>query len=155
MVRLAHSVLALDGTQADVTEALRIRDALEPLLWQDALWHGSPTDVKDLRALLGRMEEAAESEDAEAFVRANWQLHTRVADITPSALLRSLYVGLLELVERHALDVRPQDGVALAAHVRDRCRLHGELVDALEERDEEAVARLLRDHDTTGSVGME
>lgn len=149
MARLAQSVLALDSAQEDVTEALRIRNALEPLLWQDALWHGSPADMKDLRALLAPMEEAAASEDAVEFVRASWRLHARVADITPSALLRSLYVNLLDLVERHAQDVRPQDGVPLGHHMRDRCRLHGEMVDALEDRDEKAVARLLAQHDTT------
>ena len=149
MARLAQSVLALDSAQEDVTEALRIRNALEPLLWQDALWHGSPADMKDLRALLAPMEEAVASEDAVEFVRADWRLHARVADITPSALLRSLYVNLLDLVERHAQGVRPRDGVALGQHMRDRCGLHVELVDALENRDGKAVAHLLAQHDTT------
>ncbi|MEU6349300.1 FCD domain-containing protein [Streptomyces sp. NPDC047072] len=155
MARLAQSVLALDSAQDDVTEALRIRNALEPLLWQDALWHGSPADIKDLRALLARMEEAAGAEDAEQFVRANWHLHARVADITPSALLRSLYVNLLDLVERHAQAVLPQDGVPLGPYLRDRYGLHVDLVDALENRDEKSVAWLLRQHDTAraGEVG--
>lgn len=155
MTRLAHSVLALDAPRADVTEALRIRNALEPLLWQDALWHASPADIRDLRVHLERMDAAAEAGDADAFVRANWQLHARVADITPNALLRSLYVALLELVERHALTVRPQAGVPLAEHVRDRCRLHAALVDSLDKRDEEVLMRLVAEHDTTAAVDLE
>ncbi|MBD3007594.1 MULTISPECIES: FadR/GntR family transcriptional regulator [unclassified Streptomyces] len=151
MTRLAHSVLALDAAQADVAEALRIRDALEPLLWQDALWHASPADVKDLRDLLTAMESAAESADADAFVRANWRLHARVADITPSMLLRSLYVSLLDLVERHALGVGSEGAVPLAEHIRDRCELHAALIDALDRRDQEAVARLVAEHGTAGT----
>ncbi len=42
MVRLGNSVLALDSQQTDVADAVRVRDALDPLLVQDALWHGSP-----------------------------------------------------------------------------------------------------------------
>ncbi|WP_432181588.1 FadR/GntR family transcriptional regulator [Streptomyces sp. NBC_00063] len=149
MAKLAHSVLALDGAQGDVNDALRIRNALEPLLWQDALWHGSPADIKDLRDLLAAMESAAAAGDADAFVRANWRLHERVADITPNALLRSLYVHLLELVERHALGVKPRAGVPLERHVRDRCALHVALVDALDGRDKEGLVRLIAQHDTT------
>ncbi|MET7666289.1 hypothetical protein ABZT45_47395 [Streptomyces sp. NPDC005356] len=37
MTRLAHSILALDGSESDVSDALRIRNGLEPLLWQDVL----------------------------------------------------------------------------------------------------------------------
>ncbi|MFJ6900686.1 FadR/GntR family transcriptional regulator [Streptomyces hokutonensis] len=150
MVRLAHSVLALDTFQADVSEALRIRTALEPLLWQDALWHASPADIRDLRVLLGRMEEAAGKGDAEAFVQANWQLHSRVADISPNALLRSLYVNLLDLVERHARGVRPEEGTPLGEHILDRCRLHAAIVDALDKRDEAALMRYVAEHDTSG-----
>ncbi|MFG2592323.1 FadR/GntR family transcriptional regulator [Streptomyces sp. NPDC048438] len=155
MAKLAQSVLALDTARADVTDALRIRNALEPLLWRDALWHASPADVSDLRALLEQMDDAAEECDADAFVRANWQLHARVADITPSALLCSVYVALLGLVERHALEVRPQAGVSLARHVRQRARLHAALIDALEKRDEEALMRLVSEHDTTAGAGDE
>ncbi|MFD4603084.1 FadR/GntR family transcriptional regulator [Streptomyces sp. NPDC058464] len=155
MARLAHSVLALDAAQADVAQALRIRDALEPLLWQDALWHASPADIRDLRDHLERMDDAAEAADADRFVRANWQLHLRVADITPNALLRSLYVALVGLVDRHAIAVRPQGGVPLAEHARDRSRLHAALVDALDKRDEETLMRLVREHDTAPAVDAE
>ncbi|WP_225887541.1 FadR/GntR family transcriptional regulator [Streptomyces canus] len=155
MTRLAHSVLALDASPGDVAQALRIRNALEPLLWQDALWHASPADIKDLRVRLEAMAAAAAEGDAGEFVRANWRLHARVADITPNPLLCSLYVALLELVERHALEVRPQAGVPLARHIRDRWRLHAAMVDALDERDEETLLRLVAEHDTATAVGGE
>ncbi|WP_314225310.1 FadR/GntR family transcriptional regulator [Streptomyces zaehneri] len=153
MTRLAHSVLALDASRGDVAQALRIRNALEPLLWQDALWHASPADVNDLRVCLEGM--AAAAGDADDFVLANWRLHARVADITPNYLLCSLYVALLELVERHALAVRPQAGTPLAQHIRDRWNLHAAMVDALDKRDEETLLRLVAEHDTTAAAGEE
>ena len=150
VTRLAHALLALDASAADVTGALRIRNALEPLLWQDALWHASPADVEHLRGLLIPMRSAADSADVDAFVRANWRLHAQVADLTPHTLLRSLYVHLLGFVEQHALGVEPRPDVPLDEHIRDRCRLHAALVDALDKRDEEQLMRLLSEHDTGG-----
>lgn len=148
MAKLAHSVLALDAFQTHVTEALRIRNALEPLLWQDALWHASPADIKELRVRLEHMKAAAQSGDADEFVRTNWQLHARIAGISPNTLLRSLYSALLELVEQHALAIQPEPGVPLTKHIHDRWKLHAALVDALDKRDEDALMQLVAEHDT-------
>ncbi|MFE9812942.1 FadR/GntR family transcriptional regulator [Streptomyces sp. NPDC005548] len=148
VTRLANALLALDASAADVTEALRIRNALEPLLWRDALWHASPADIAHLRDLLTPMQSAADSADVDAFVRANWRLHAQVADITPHTLLRSLYIHLLAFVEQHALDVEPRPGIPLDEHIRDRCRLHAALVDTLDKRDEAQLMHLLSEHDT-------
>ncbi len=74
MVRLGASVLARDARAHDVAEAVRIRDALDPLLVEDALWHPSPADVVGLRrhiTAMGRAVEAVDSVDAVAFVHAN------------------------------------------------------------------------------------
>ncbi|MFC8078118.1 FadR/GntR family transcriptional regulator [Streptomyces sp. NPDC057307] len=148
MVRLGNSVLALDASGADVTEALRIRRVLEPLLWQDALWHASPADVRDLRVILAEMREAAEAGDADMFVGANWRLHKRVADVAPHALLRSLYTNLLDLVASHTVGVQPGAGVSLDEYVLDRFRRHEAMVDALDKRDEAALMRQVAEHDT-------
>ena len=59
MVRLGNSVLALDGDQTSVAEAIRIRDALDTLLIEDALWHASPADIAELREILAEMAAAA------------------------------------------------------------------------------------------------
>ena len=149
MVRLGNSVLALDAEQTDVADAMRIRDALDPLLIADALWHGSPADIADLRKELAAMEEAVEVEDARAFVHANWQLHARIAAISPNTLLRSLYLSLLEVIESHTLTVLPGREQPLQEYVRERHALHAELVDALERRDREAALRLTHAHNTT------
>ena len=149
MVRLGNSVLALDAEQTDVADAMRIRDALDPLLIADALWHGSPADIADLRRELAAMEQAVEAQDARAFVHANWQLHARIAAISPNALLRSLYLSLLEVIESHTLTVLPSREQPLQEYVRERHALHAELIDALEQHDRERALRLTRAHNTT------
>ncbi|MER6188617.1 FadR/GntR family transcriptional regulator [Streptomyces cyaneofuscatus] len=91
MVRLGNSVLALDAQQSDVANAVRIRDALDPLLIEDALWHASPADISGLKEHIAAMERAAGAADPVAFVHANWRLHAAIAAISPNALLSSLY----------------------------------------------------------------
>ncbi|MFI5682943.1 FadR/GntR family transcriptional regulator [Streptomyces sp. NPDC051636] len=149
MVRLGHSVLALDSGASDVSEAVRIRNALDPLLIEDALWHASPADIQDMRIPLREMQDAADAEDPDAFIRANWRLHARIAAVSPNTLLRSLYLSLLDLIEKHALAVRPDGESSLPEHIHDRCRLHTALIDALDKRDREEAMRLIAEHTTT------
>ncbi|WP_326600419.1 FadR/GntR family transcriptional regulator [Streptomyces sp. NBC_01803] len=146
MVRLGNSVLALDAAAADVSDAMRVRDALDPLLVEDALWHASPADIADLRRHLGEMEAAVVAGDPDAFVRANWRLHARIAAVSPNTLLRSLYTSLLDLIQEHTLAVHPGGERPLTAHIRERHRLHADLVDALDRRDRDEALRLIHRH---------
>lgn len=151
MVRLGNSVLALDAGQTDVAVAMRIRDAIDPLLIEDALWHGSPADVADLRKHLAVMEQAMEAEDSKAFVYANWHLHARIAAISPNPLLRSLYSSLLEIIESHTLSVLPSREQPLQEYIRERHLLHAALIDALEQRDRDKAIELTHAHNTSMS----
>ena len=146
MVRLGNSVLALDSRQTDVAEAMRVRDALDPLVVEDALWHGSPADIAELRKHLAAMAEACDGGDAVAFVHANWRLHARIAQISPNTLLRSLYGSLLDLIESHTLSVLPASEQPLPDYVRERYALHAALIDALDARDRDAALRLIAAH---------
>jgi DNA-binding FadR family transcriptional regulator len=148
MVRLGNSVLALDSDATSVAEAVRIRDALDPLLMADALFHASPADIAELRAILADMAAAVAAEDPLRFLRANWSLHKRIADLSPQAMLRSLYVSLLELIESHTLQVRPAPGQAIPPGMAKRHDLHVALVDALEARDRERALQLIADHNS-------
>lgn len=148
MVRLGNSVLALDTEQTDVAQAIRIRDALDPLLIEDALWHASPADIAGLRDQLQAMADAVTTEDPVAFVHANWKLHARIAGISPNGLLRSLYSNLLDLIEAHTLAVQPFGEQPLGEYVAERHRLHADLVDALDRRDRDEALRLIHAHNT-------
>jgi DNA-binding FadR family transcriptional regulator len=147
-VRLGNSLLELDAGEAAVADAIRVRDALDPLLVEDALWHASPADLAVLRGCLEPMAAAVASGDPAAFTRANWQLHAQIAAISPSQLLRSLYSSLLEIIERHTLSVLPAEDTPLPSYVEERYRLHADLVTALEHRDAAEARRLIAAHNT-------
>ncbi|MFJ9889435.1 FadR/GntR family transcriptional regulator [Streptomyces sp. NPDC091287] len=153
MVRLGNSVLALDAQEADVADAVRIRDALDPLLIEDALWHASPADIAGLREHLTAMERAVAEADPVAFVHANWRLHAAIAAISPNTLLGSLYTGLLDLIEGHTLSVLPAGEQPLNEYIAHRHTLHRDLVDALDRRDRDEAMRLIREHNTTFTAG--
>ena len=149
MVRLGNSVLALDAADTPVAEAVRIRDALDPLLIEDALWHASPADIAELRELLADMRLAVNRLDPTAFVHANWSLHARIAAISPHAMLRSLYGSLLEQIESHTLAVLPVSDQPLQEYAASRLVLHAAIIDALERRDHAAALSLIAQHNTS------
>ncbi|OBB13030.1 GntR family transcriptional regulator [Mycolicibacterium setense] len=149
VVRLGNSMLALDDDAASVADAVRLRNALDPLLVEDALEHASAHDIRALRAELEHMKVAAEADDSTAFVRANWALHARIAAVSPSAILRSFYLNLLEIIESHLMAVQPVEGEPLVDYIHSRYMLHADLVDAIAARDPRALD-LIHEHNTTG-----
>lgn len=149
MVRLGNSMLALDENAASVADAVRLRDALDPLLVEDAVEYASAHDIAALRAELDHMRVAADEGDSTAFVRANWALHARIAEITPNAMLRSFYLHLLEVIESHLLAVQPLGDQPLPHYIYRRYELHLALVDAIATGDPRAHD-LIREHNTTG-----
>ncbi|MCW2934921.1 MAG: FadR family transcriptional regulator [Actinomycetia bacterium] len=151
MVRLGNSVLALDAAETTVAEAVRIRDALDPLLIEDALWHASPADIAELRELLAGMLLAVRRQDPIDFVHANWSLHARIAAISPHAVLRSLYSSLLDQIESHTLAVLPGSDQPLGEYIASRHALHVAIIDALERRDRDAALSLIAQHNTSSA----
>ena len=148
MVRLGYSVLALDAGDTSVAEAIRIRDALDPLLIEDALWHASPADVSGMREVVADMAAAVERYDPAGFVHANWQLHARIAAVSPHPVLRSLYLTLLDQIESHTLDVLPVSEQPLRAYIAERQTLHAQLVDAVDSRNRHLALHLIARHST-------
>lgn len=152
MVRLGNSVLALDSGDTSVVEAMRIRDALDPLLIEDALWHASPADIAGMREIIVDMAAAVDRYDPTAFVHANWQLHARIAAVSPHPVLRALYVNLLDQIESHTLDVLPVSDQPLQAYIAERQLLHAAIVDALDMRDHDLALQLIAEHNTSNAL---
>jgi DNA-binding FadR family transcriptional regulator len=152
LVRLGNSVLALDDAQTSVAEAVRIRDALDPLLIEDALWHASPADIAEMRKIVAEMAGAVDRGDPTAFVHANWQLHARIAAVSPHPVLRSLYMSLLDQIETHTLDVLPVSEQPLPEFIAARHSLHAAIVDALDARDQDLALALIAEHNTSNAL---
>jgi DNA-binding FadR family transcriptional regulator len=152
LVRLGNSVLAIDDDATSVADAVRIRDALEPLLVGDAARHRSASDTVALRQGLERMRAAADALDGIEFLRANWALHARIAAISPSVMLRSFYLTLLEMIESHTLAVQSVDEQPLPEYLDARYRLHAELVSAIDEQDARRALHLSQTHNATSTA---
>src|SRR5439155_27029279 len=142
MVRLGNSVLALDADATSVSDAVRIRDALDPLVTIDALAHSSPAAISKYREQVTAMQDATAALDAVGFLHANWRLHALIAEVNPSPMLRSIYTTLLDIVEGHTLAVRAVEEHPLTEVMQERCQLHADLVEAIAARDADEVARL-------------
>ncbi len=151
LVRLGNSVLALDAEEASVADAVRIRDALDALLVEDALWHASPAAIAAMTDQLAQMADAARAADATEFVRANWRLHAHIAAVSPNAMLRSIYLSLLEVIESHTVSVLPVPEQPMPDYLQERYRLHRDLVDAIARRDGQAALRLSAAHNTSAA----
>jgi DNA-binding FadR family transcriptional regulator len=154
MVRLGNSMLALDSDAASVTDAVRLRDAIDPLLVEDAVRHAGPKHIRGMRAELAKMKTAAEARDGTGFVHANWALHAKIAEVSPSPILRPLYLSLLEMVESHVLSVQPIDEQPLPEYIEARYQLHAALVEAIADGDPRAL-HLIAEHNTTAPVPVE
>jgi DNA-binding FadR family transcriptional regulator len=150
MVRLGNSMLALDQDAASVADAVRLRDAIEPLLVEDALKHARARHIKAMRAELRQMKIAADACDGTAFVHANWALHAQIAAVSPSPIMRSLYSSLLDMIESHVLSVLPIDEQPLPDYIQTRYELHADLIQAIEARDPKALD-LVAEHNTTST----
>jgi DNA-binding FadR family transcriptional regulator len=146
LVRLGNSVLAIDDDAMSVADAVRIRDALEPLLIEDAVRHRSAGDAAAMRQGLARMRAAADALDGIEFIHANWALHARIAEVSPSVMLRSFYLSLLEMIESHTLSVQSVAEEPLAEYLDNRYRLHADLVSAIEQQDARRALDITRVH---------
>lgn len=146
MVRLGNAVQSLDVADS-AADAVRIRDALDPLLVADALWHASPADLDALRGHLAEMDDAAQHRDGTGFIRADWALHARIAGLSPNTLLRSIYLSLLDLVQSHTLTVPVVTHfpapTGLVSYMTDRHRNRAALVEAIAARDSDTALRLI------------
>ncbi|GAB3456004.1 FadR/GntR family transcriptional regulator [Actinophytocola sediminis] len=152
-VRLGHAVLALDedAAAASVTDAGRVRDALDPLMVEHAVRFASVADLDSMRRALARMSAAADELDTTGFMRANWALHVAIAGASPNAMLRCFYTSMIELIESHTMSVEPAVEQPLADGLARRHRIHVALVDAITDRDERRAIALIHEHSDTSA----
>lgn len=154
LVRLGNWFLALDDDETTVAEAVRMRNALDPLLVEDALWHSSPADISAMRKQLQIMAAAVEVSDATAFTLANWHLHACIARTSPNSILRGVYLGLLEVLETHTLSVESPETQPISEYIQYRQDLHTRMVDAIAAGDRELALQLIDEHNTDKIFGQ-
>jgi DNA-binding FadR family transcriptional regulator len=139
-VRLNHLILALREEGNTGADCLAVRNALEELVLLDAARVCTPEDLRDLREILEEL--ARHKDDADGFLRANWALHRRMAEMSPNAVLRAVYITLLDTIENELEDVQPDEIFEGGANLR----VHIALIDAVESGDPARIRRAVRRH---------
>jgi DNA-binding FadR family transcriptional regulator len=139
-VRLNHLVLGFKWDDAPFADLLTVRNALEPVVWENAAEHRRAQDVRDLERILQRME--AEAGSPRAYLELNWTLHRRIAAMCRNAPLQSLYLTLLDYMEDALQDVVP-DGF----EAEENLAVHRRLVAAIASGDAEEIALALAAHE--------
>ena len=131
MVRIRHTLLAVTDAPASVAEAVAVREALEVLIDVDAAAHRTPADIADMKKLLAKLKTAA-ARGRTQFLLANWDLHERIALISPNQTGSALYLSMTRFVREHAVAATTdEDPVSAAAWLQLRLETHEELVDAI------------------------
>lgn len=141
LVRLGRKMLELSGESVSVADCLMVRDALDPLVVREATLHRTARDVRELRRIVREMT-VADLPIAE-YLKINWALHRRMAEITPNQILRHTYLSLLAFVESRLQGVTADEPAHEAV---DGPRVHEELVEAIASGDAERAARAASHH---------
>lgn len=145
VVRLRHTLLEVSEDPGTVADAVELREHLELLVDLGAARHADPTDVDDLRRLVGTL---GRTEDWSSFMAANWALHERIAAISPNAMARAVYtatLGHLADATTAATSDAP-DAATAAAHRARRHAVHVDLVEAIALGDEDLVRAAVARH---------
>lgn len=131
MVRIRHTLLAVTDAPASVAEAVAVREALEVLIQTDAAVHRTAADIADIKKLLARLNAAA-AKGTTQFLLANWDLHERIALISPNQTASALYLSMTHFVREHAVAAtHDDDPVSAADWLHIRLETHEELVAAI------------------------
>lgn len=146
MVRIRHTLLAVTDAPASVLEAVAVREALEVLIDVDAAQHRTPADIADMKKLLAKLTTAAAKGRTE-FLLANWDLHERIALISPNQTGSALYLSMTRFVREHAVAaVHDEDPESADAWLELRLETHGELVASIIAGDVPRVKAAIDNH---------
>ena len=131
MVKIRHTLLAVTDAPASVAEAVAVREALEVLIDVDAATHRTPADIADITKLLTKLKAAA-AKGTTQFLLANWDLHERIALISPNQTASALYLSMTRFVREHAVAATHDDSPESATEwLHIRVQTHEQLVDAI------------------------
>ncbi|XVQ06448.1 FCD domain-containing protein [Spirillospora sp. CA-255316] len=144
-VTFGKTVLALTSDSVTVSDAILVRDALEPLVLTDAARHITSDGVNELRRHVTAM--SALIDDPAEFFRTDWKLHRVIATYCENQLLRDGYLNLLDIISSHLDNVVPTSN--LDQYLHERLAVHARLVDAVASGDKHLVAQAAERHHFT------
>jgi DNA-binding GntR family transcriptional regulator len=147
LVPFGETVLSITEGAVVTSDAIVVRNALEPLLHLEAAQNLTPEAEADMRAIVGTM--SALLDQPEDFFRADWQLHRVIARLSRNTLLKTIYLSLLDNIESHLEYVVPT--ADLDEYLNTRLIVHARLVNAVCSGEPERVERAVREHHFTSA----
>ena len=130
VVRIGRTLLTISGQPSAVSDAIAVRQALEPLIVMDATRHRDEDDIRDLKNILQELADAIPQGTA-PFLAANWRLHLRISDITPNLFARNLYRGMLQYTNDQSSSAEHAEPSNDRPWLEMRYQVHRELVEAI------------------------
>jgi len=133
----------------EADEIYELRALLDAFVGRRVALVADAESLRELRALVARMERASSRNDVDAFLEANLAFHDRLVELAGNGKLLSTYrrlVNELRLFRRTSL----AQGGALPTSARE----HRQIVEHIAARDAEGAARALHDHVTASRARM-
>ena len=127
----------------DVRQVYRLLGLLEADAAAEVAERASPAEIAELRVLHDKLEKQTRQRDA--FFAANEQFHLRLLAIAGNRW-RSQIVGDL----RKVMKLNRHHSLFKQGRISDSLQEHRAVMQALERRDPEAAARLMREHFANG-----
>lgn len=136
-----RGAMVSEVTLADLEEAFPVMGALEALSGEMACAHITDAEIAEIRALHQAMVKHYESGDLGAYFRLNQQIHECLLDAARNQTLATAYRGLAGRIRR-ARYIANMSADRWAQAVAE----HEQILEALENRDGVALARILKRH---------
>lgn len=142
LVRIGQTIISVQGNATTMSQAGAIREALEPLVAASAARDRTREDIADLRRLVRAMGDLID--DDEGFLRANWVLHDRIANLIKNELLTNIYLAVHAILKEELKSIVPN--TKSRAYKEARLQIHRELVEAIAAGDVDVALRHVHAH---------
>ena len=142
LVRLGHDMLQLGADGASAKHCLAVLDVLDQEVALDAAAHRTEQDITELTELVEQLRRSW-PDPAEA-QRCIWDLHRRLALISPNVLLRTMYTRLVDYITGDLSSAISAEDFRTGS--ADRLQVHVDLAEAVIRGDLRGAAALGRRH---------
>lgn len=133
-------LMGFEWSEATMADYHEVRDALEPLIVQQAAAHHTDGDIVTLNGILELMTQHLD--EPALYLKDNTNFHRLLAMISPNKPLRSLYLTLIEFF------VEAVDVSELPDRLHpDNVAVHRRLLEAIRGGDPKQLKAALRAHD--------
>lgn len=135
-----------EPTEQEAREVFEVRRMIEPLLVERFISRASTADIQMLKSCIRDEEAASKAGDMRRAIRLSGDFHLKIAEhaghLTLGGILRELVsrTSLILMAYSAPLSQERQDATACG------CQEHRGLISAIQLRDVQAAARLMREH---------